>query len=98
LTDNPPPHWIDYLERAAGELKARLDPTSYARVMRGDGDERRWLEYVFVGYTGQRASNVVEVTGIPDRPDTLPHHSDYDEATRFVVPERAPPAERATIL
>jgi hypothetical protein len=90
--------WLEYLERAAGSLKLRLDPESYARVMRGEGDERRWLEFVFVGYGGVREGGVVEVVGIPDRPDTLPHHGDFDPALQFVVPKGTPTRERATIL
>lgn len=90
--------WRDYFERAAGELGARLDDAAYRRVMRGEGNPRRWLDFVFEGYTGQRALNVVEVAGIPDLPHTLQHHEDFDEAQSDAIPPGAEPTTRSGIL
>lgn len=93
-----PAAWRDYFERAAGDLGARLDEASYHRVMRGEGNPRRWLEFVFEGFVGARALNVVEVAGIPDLPHTLPHHDDYDEDLALAVPPGADPTTRSQLM
>ena len=93
-----PAAWRDYFERAAGELGTRLDEASYHRVMRGEGNPRRWLDWVFEGYVGARELNVVEVAGIPDLPHTLPHHDDYDEDLALAVPPGADPTTRSQLM
>jgi hypothetical protein len=98
LKGHTDPEWLDYFEREAGEQKTRLDAEVYAKIMRGHGNPRRWLEYVFVGYVGQREKNVVLVEGIPDRPETLQHHEDYDRSLAYIVPPGASVRERATVL
>ncbi len=98
VLDGTDPEWIDYFERAAGELRVRLDPDVYLRIMRGAGDPRRWLEYVVDGYVGQREHNVVLVEGIPDRPETLEHHPLHRPEHRFAIPKGTPARERALIL
>lgn len=92
------PEWTDYLERQAAELKVRLDPAVYPLLMRGRGDERRWLEFVVDGYVGQRKHNLVELRGIPDRPETLPQHPDHDPDEALAIPPGASSQERANIL
>jgi hypothetical protein len=42
--------------------------------------ERSWLDFITNGYAGERRG-IVRLAGIPDRPETLPHHDDYDVAT-----------------
>lgn len=92
------PQWLDYMQRlgVTGERAAKV--AAYEAIMRGTGDPRRWLEYVFVGYTGQRAKNLVCVVGIPDQPHTLPHHEAYGDDADSGALEGASSRERATIL
>ncbi len=90
--------WWDYFERAAGELGVRLNEASYSRVMRGEGNPRRWLDFVFEGYVGQRHKNVVEIVGLPDLPHTLPHHQDYDASADDQIPPHADPTTRSQYL
>jgi hypothetical protein len=47
------------------------------RHLRYGASERFWLEYVMEGYAGGRRG-IVRVAGVPDRPETLPHHPDYE--------------------
>ena len=98
LQGHSDPEWVDYFEREAAELGVRLDTAVYERIMRGAGDPRRWLEYIFVGYAGTREKNIVLVDGIPDRPETLPEHEDFDPADAEVIPPGSSPRERALIL
>lgn len=93
-----PAAWRDYFERAAGELGARLDEASYLQVMRGVGNPRRWLDFVFEGYVGERDKNLVEVVGLPDLPHTLPHHEDYDASDEIRIPPGADPTTRSQLL
>lgn len=92
------PEWVDYLEREAADLKVRLDGAVYEQLMRGRGNDRRWLEYVVDGYAGEREYNVVELRGIPDRPETLPNHLDHRPEDAFKIPPGASPRERSVIL
>ncbi len=39
--------------------------------------ERYWLDYIMNGYAGERRG-IVQLAGVPDIPETLPHHADYD--------------------
>jgi hypothetical protein len=41
--------------------------------------ERYWLDYFMDGYAGQRRG-IGYVAGVPDRPETLPHHRAHDSA------------------
>lgn len=92
------PDWFDYLEREAAELKCRLDRGVYEQLMRGVGNPRRWIDFVVDGYVGTRERNRVVVEGIPDRPETLPHHLDHEPEQQFVIPPGATSKERSQIL
>jgi hypothetical protein len=95
------PEWLDYFEREATKIsKGRLTPSEYEALMRGAGDpaQTRWLEYVMDGYAGTEPHNVVILEGIPDRPETLPHHEEFDEADAYAIPPGATAKERGTVL
>ena len=51
--------------------------------------ERYWLDYIMDGYAGERRG-IVFLAGIPDRPETLPHHDDFDVEASSEAPA-APP-------
>jgi hypothetical protein len=90
--------WLDYFERVASTGAHASKASAYEATMRGAGDPRRWIEYVFVGYVGQREKNVVRVVGIPDKPHTLPHHGENKEAAEQAALATADTRERATLL
>jgi hypothetical protein len=48
-----------------------------ARHLRCGLSERFWLEFVMSAFAGARRG-LVRLAGVPDRPNTLPHHPDYD--------------------
>lgn len=47
------------------------------RHLKFGSSDRYWLDYIMNGYTGERRG-IVRLAGVPDTPDTLPHHPNYD--------------------
>jgi hypothetical protein len=67
---------------------AQRDQGSEATLLRhlkNGPTERYWFEYIVDGYAGERRG-VASLAGVPDRPETLPHHDAFDPATA-VPPE-----------
>jgi hypothetical protein len=62
------------------------------RHLRYGESPRFWPEFILNAYAGDR-NGIVALAGIPDRPQTQPHHDDFDEST--VEPD---PAEIETAL
>lgn len=57
---------------------ARNTPSErVARHLRCGLSERFWFEFVMEAFAGARRG-LVHLAGVPDRPNTLPHHPDYD--------------------
>jgi len=50
------------------------------RHLKNGNTERYWLEYIVDAYAGERRG-VVYLAGVPDRPETLPHHDAFDPST-----------------
>lgn len=48
-----------------------------ARLLKHGRSERYWLDFVVDGYAGER-NGIVYLAGVPDQPETLPHHPDYE--------------------
>jgi hypothetical protein len=62
---------------------AQRDQGSEAALLRhlkNGSTERYWFEYIVDAYAGERRG-VVYLAGVPDRPETLPHHDAFDPAT-----------------
>jgi hypothetical protein len=62
---------------------AQRDQGSEATLLRhlkNGSTERYWLEYIVDAYAGERRG-VVYLAGVPDRPETLPHHDAFDPAS-----------------
>jgi hypothetical protein len=62
---------------------AQRDQGSEAALLRHlktGNSERYWFEYIVDAYAGERRG-VVYLAGVPDRPETLPHHDAFDPAT-----------------
>jgi hypothetical protein len=71
--------WISFFER--NEIKktqvgyeARLH-----RFLKQGKNRRYWTEFVFNGYFNHTPDRIF-LTGIPDRPETLPHANEFDES------------------
>lgn len=62
-------------KRVAAAQQAPAD--AVVRHLKQGSSERYWLDYIVHGYAGERRG-IVYLTGIPDRPETLPHHADHD--------------------
>ena len=62
-----------YLDRA---LPKGPRPEAYHRHMKRGPSPCYWHEYVFEGYAGHESS-VVFLEGVPDKPETRPHSSQY---------------------
>lgn len=67
--------------RRRKELKAKAARNApselVVRHLRYGSSERFWLDYVMDGFAGARRG-LVRLAGVPDRPETLPQHRDYD--------------------
>jgi len=67
--------------RRRKELKAKAARNApserVVRHLRYGSSERFWLDYVMDGFAGARRG-MVRLAGVPDRPETLPQHPDYD--------------------
>ncbi len=69
--------WIEYFQSqqilgGAVGFESRLQ-----RHMKEGNNPRYWLEFVFCGYFNHR-SDAVFLHGIPNKPETLPHHKQYE--------------------
>jgi hypothetical protein len=65
------------------KIQASPSSNSEARLVRhlryGESP-RFWPEFITNAYAGHR-NGIVALAGIPDRPETQPHHDDFDEST-----------------
>lgn len=46
------------------------------RLLRHGRSERYWLDFIMDAYAGER-NGIVYLAGVPDEPETLPHHAEY---------------------
>ena len=67
--------WNAYFDRAlaSGSPKRRI--ASYERHMKFGPNRKYWLEYILDAYNSH-TDKAIYLTGIPDLPETLPHHND----------------------
>ena len=88
--------WLAYFARIAGpepntthqqkkEFGKKSAPKSdgearLVRHLRQGEDYRYWPTFIMNAYAGER-NGIVGLAGIPDRPETQPHHEDFDEST-----------------
>ncbi|HTV23714.1 MAG TPA: hypothetical protein VMG12_33720, partial [Polyangiaceae bacterium] len=67
--------------RRRKELKARAERNSPServlRHLRFGASDRFWLDYVMAACSGAR-NGIVRLAGVPDRPETLPQHVEYE--------------------
>jgi hypothetical protein len=75
------------LRQSAARQKAR--DAAVARHLKHGASERYWLDYIMDAYAGERRG-IVYLAGVPDRPETLPHHADYEPSTAGVVDDDPP--------
>lgn len=52
------------------------------RHLKYGSSERYWLDFIADGYAGERRG-IVYLAGVPDRPETLPHHEAFERPADF---------------
>lgn len=70
--------WLDYFERIASGGANREE--RIASHFKTPPTATHWLDYVFDAYAGVSSEGAVILSGIPDRPHTLPHSAENEEA------------------
>ncbi len=66
--------WQEFIDRNITSGKENDLQDAYYAFMKYGSSMHYWLEYVFVAYVNH-SSDMILLTGFPDRPKTLPHHS-----------------------
>jgi hypothetical protein len=79
LLGSPKADWLDYFERQQILAGAPGSEERLYRHMKWGKDDWYWSEFVFCGYVNHR-SDAIFLAGLPDRPETQPHHKEFDEA------------------
>ncbi len=70
--------WLDFFERNLFSIKAKTPEERYYKLMKQGHNKHYWLEYVFVSFVNF-TSDMILLSGIPDKPETLAHHQDNSE-------------------
>lgn len=70
--------WLEYFRRQEILAGAPGAEERLYRHMKRGKDDWYWSEFLFYGYVNHRA-DAIFVAGFPDRPETQPHHDDFDE-------------------
>jgi hypothetical protein len=78
LLGSPKADWLDYFERQQILAGAPGSEERLYRHMKWGKDDWYWSEFVFCGYVNHR-SDAIFLAGLPDRPETQPHHKEFDE-------------------
>ncbi len=73
--------WRAYFDRVLAGVPEAGRAQAYVQHLKAGPHSTFWLDYVMDGYVGQHGI-CVELTGIPDRPDSLPH-SEQSEGLKF---------------
>ena len=81
--------WTAYLDRALAGAPPGERPRRYLEHMKAGPHPTYWLDYVLDGYAGVD-SVAVFLTGVPDRPSTLPHALESEGATPVLSPDTPP--------
>ena len=80
IRDYPERAFIDYLARELARMKAKkkLPRTedAHGQLMKYGPDANHWNEYIFTAYSNYQREAIF-LTGIPDIPQSLPHHPAY---------------------
>lgn len=69
--------WLAFFERVAPGLAGEARAAALVQYFKG-GTPNHMLEYIVNGYYGQAPNSTVVLTGVPDRPETQPHHPDFE--------------------
>jgi hypothetical protein len=85
--------WLEYFDRAAGGASPAERAGKLAQHFKAADDSTRWMEFIMNGYFGVTQTGGIVLTGVPDRPQTLPHHPQYDPAVAADPTGTATPLE-----
>ena|GEM_PF-5890376 len=69
--------WLDYFARQLGDTAVAKRIEAYRRLMKHGAKPTAWLDFIVDAYAGVLRHAVV-LTGVPDRPETLPHSLDNE--------------------
>jgi hypothetical protein len=88
--------WLAYLDRQLRPSHSspvandgHFDEAAVTAFFKAYDEPRRFMEYIVDGYLGQNAEGSILLTGLPDRPESLPHHPDFDPK-KFEASHRGP--------
>ena len=70
--------WIDFIDRNLSLVKCKDMDQVYHYFMKYGLNKLYWSEYIFQAYVNH-TSNVIWLTGFPDKPETLPHANNNNE-------------------
>jgi len=74
----PKKDWLEFIERNLFQVKANTPEQRYYKFMKNGLDKHYWLEFVFVSYVNF-TNKMILLSGFPDKPETLIHHSQNGE-------------------
>lgn len=77
--------WVDYFERQLAKVPAAKRAQAYRRHMNQGASPMYWFDFIFEAYSGV-ADLAVNLSGVPDRPHTLPHSEDNEAASEAMSP------------
>lgn len=86
--------WLAYCDRVVGTAVPAERAERLARPFKASDEPRRWTEFVMNGYAGVTDIGEIVLCGVPDRPETLPQHPDYDEVSAGDPDGSATPQQR----
>jgi hypothetical protein len=67
--------WVEFVERNLSRLKYNDVQQAYFHFIKYGLNKFYWPEYIFQAYVNHK-SNVIWLTGFPDKPESLPHADD----------------------
>ena len=87
VVGTPEADWLEYFVRQQVLAGSPGAEDRLHRHMKHSQDDWYWTEFFFYGYVNHR-SDAIFVAGVPDRPETQPHHPKFNESTWKERPNR----------
>lgn len=76
VVETPKENWKDYFNRTLPRVGIDSPILAYHELMKHGLEINYWNEYIFQAYCNF-SNDVIYLTGIPDKPETLPHSGKY---------------------
>jgi hypothetical protein len=68
--------WIEFVNRALNSTDLPNTPIIYEALMKYGLNPWYWFEYVLLAYSNH-SHDMIQITGVPDLPQSLPHSPEY---------------------